>query len=101
MPNWRRAPTAWRAGRWRRIFAKGDTSALLLPGSPDYLALWLGLTRIGAVVALLNTNLTGEALAHCITVAAPTAYHRRAAICPGSERNGAKVWHVWRCLSAT
>ena len=50
---------------------KGDCLCLLMPNRPDYLALWLGLTRIGAVVALINTNLTGESLAHCITVAAP------------------------------
>ena len=38
---------------------------------PDYLAVWLGVTRIGGVVALLNTNLTGASLAHCINVARP------------------------------
>ncbi|HSS13959.1 MAG TPA: long-chain-acyl-CoA synthetase, partial [Rhizomicrobium sp.] len=37
----------------------------------DYLAIWLGVTRIGGIAALLNTNLKGEALAHCIRVAAP------------------------------
>ena len=51
---------------------KGDTVCLLMPNACDYLAIWLGLTRIGAVVALLNTNLKGEALAHSIAVAAPT-----------------------------
>ena len=33
--------------------------------------MWLGVTRIGGVVALLNTNLTGIALAHCINVVEP------------------------------
>ncbi len=37
---------------------------------PDYFAIWLGLTQIGAVVALINVNLTGAALAHCLEVAA-------------------------------
>ena len=42
-----------------------------MPNRAEYLAIWLGLSRIGAVVALINTNLTGESLAHCITAAAP------------------------------
>ena len=42
---------------------------LLMPNRPEYVALWLGLTRAGHVVALLNTNLTGEALAHGIRAA--------------------------------
>src|SRR5437660_1655882 len=36
---------------------------------PDYLAAWLGITRIGAIAALINTNLVGESLAHGIRVA--------------------------------
>ncbi len=51
--------------------AKGDTICLLMPNRGEYLAIWLGLTRIGAVVALINTHLSGEGLANCITVAAP------------------------------
>ncbi len=52
---------------------KGDTVALLMPNRPEYLAIWLGITKAGGVVALLNTQLTGTALAHCIKVA--TAKH--------------------------
>ena len=33
---------------------------------PDYVAIWLGLTQAGCVAALLNTNLRGDALLHCI-----------------------------------
>jgi fatty-acyl-CoA synthase len=47
----------------------GHTICLLMTNQPDYLAIWLGLTRVGCVVALLNTNLRGAALAHCIKVA--------------------------------
>jgi len=67
------AARANRVARWALAegIAKGDTVCLLLPNSPDYLALWLGLTRIGTIAALLNTNLRGDALAHCIKVAAP------------------------------
>ena len=35
------------------------------------MAIWLGVTRVGGVVALLNTNLTGTALAHCINIVKP------------------------------
>ena len=42
-----------------------------MPNRPEYLAIWLGLTRVGAVVSLLNTNLPGPALAHCIDIVAP------------------------------
>ena len=43
---------------WRKAKGKGDTICLM-PNRPEFLALWLGVTRIGGVVALLNTNLTG------------------------------------------
>src|SRR4051812_42574919 len=32
---------------------KGDVVALLLPNCPDYLAIWLGVTRMGGIVALI------------------------------------------------
>ncbi|CCE00916.1 long-chain-acyl-CoA synthetase [Bradyrhizobium sp. STM 3809] len=49
----------------------GDTVALMMPSRPDYLAAWLGISRVGGVVALINTNLVGASLAHCINVATP------------------------------
>lgn len=48
----------------------GDTICLLMPNCPEYPAIWLGLTQAGCAVALLNTTLDGDALAHCITAAA-------------------------------
>ena len=51
--------------------AKGDTVCLMMPNRPDYMAAWLGITRIGGVVALINTNLTERSLAHCIDIVAP------------------------------
>ncbi len=52
-------------------FAKGDAVALMMDNRPEYVAIWLGLTRIGVVVALINVNLDGAALAHCIDAARP------------------------------
>ena len=62
-----------RYARWAlgQGIAKGDTICLLMPNRPEFLALWLGVTRVGGVVALLNTNLTGVSLAHCINVVSP------------------------------
>jgi fatty-acyl-CoA synthase len=62
-----------RYARWALAqgVGKGDTICLLMPNRPEFLALWLGVTRVGGVVALLNTNLTGLALAHCINVVSP------------------------------
>jgi fatty-acyl-CoA synthase len=48
---------------------KGDKVCLLMPNQPEYLAIWLGITKIGGVVALVNTNLSGPSLAHCINLA--------------------------------
>ena len=50
--------------------AKGETVALVMGNRPEYFAIWLGLTQIGAVVALINVNLRGAALAHCLAVVA-------------------------------
>jgi fatty-acyl-CoA synthase len=47
----------------------GDTVCLLMPSRPDYIAAWLGITKVGGVVALINTKLVGLSLSHCINVA--------------------------------
>lgn len=49
----------------------GDVVCLLMTNRPEYFALWLGITSVGGVVALLNTNLVGPSLAHCINVVRP------------------------------
>jgi fatty-acyl-CoA synthase len=59
--------------RWalaQRI-AKGDVVCLMMPNRPDYMAIWLGLTGVGVVVSLINTQLRGSSLARCIDVVAP------------------------------
>lgn len=47
---------------------KGDVVALLMANRPEFVSIWLGLAKLGAVTALINTNLTGEPLRHCIRV---------------------------------
>jgi len=51
--------------------AKGDVICLLMPSRPEYMAIWLGITRVGGIVALVNTNLAGASLAHSINAASP------------------------------
>lgn len=50
---------------------KGDVVCLFMANRPEYMAIWLGITSVGVVVSLLNTNLFGPALAHCIDVVMP------------------------------
>jgi fatty-acyl-CoA synthase len=65
------AERARRYARWALAegVKPGEVVALVMPNRPEYMAVWLGLTRIGVVVALINTNLRGPALAHCLAVA--------------------------------
>jgi fatty-acyl-CoA synthase len=60
-----------RYSRWTMVLglAKGDVVCLLMPNRPDYFAFWLGVTRTGCAVALINTNLIGDALLHSIQAA--------------------------------
>lgn len=60
-----------RYARWalEQGFSRGDVVCLVMHNCPEYLAAWLGITRIGAIAALINTNLVGESLAHAIRVA--------------------------------
>jgi fatty-acyl-CoA synthase len=62
-----------RYARWAldQGIGKGEVVGLLMTNRPEYLAIWLGITSVGAVVALLNTNLIGPSLAHCINVVSP------------------------------
>jgi fatty-acyl-CoA synthase len=49
----------------------GDSVALYMNNCVEYVAIWLGLTRAGVTVALLNSQLQGEVLAHSINIANP------------------------------
>jgi len=62
-----------RYARWglKQELVAGEVVCLFMPNRPEYLATWLGITLVGGVVALLNTNLIGPALAHCIDIVAP------------------------------
>jgi fatty-acyl-CoA synthase len=59
-----------RVARWAigQGLGAGDVVGLLMPNCPDYVAIWLGLTRAGCAVALLNTHLAADALLHSIRI---------------------------------
>jgi fatty-acyl-CoA synthase len=55
---------ARRYAHWARSLGlkRGDVVALLMENRPDYICAWLGMFKVGAQVALINTNLQGAAV---------------------------------------
>ena len=60
-----------RVARWASAqgIGRGDVVGLLMENRPEFVITWLGLAKLGAVTALLNTNLRGHPLAHSLAVA--------------------------------
>ena len=71
------AQLSQRANRYARWaldegLTAGEVVALDLGNRPEYVAIWLGLSQVGCVVALLNTHLGEEAKAYGLAVAGAT-----------------------------
>jgi len=47
---------------------RGQTVALFMPNRLEYFAIWYGLSKIGVVTALINNQLSGLPLAHCLNI---------------------------------
>jgi fatty-acyl-CoA synthase len=64
-----------RFARWAQSIGveRGSVVALLLGNRPELAIAQLGLAKLGAVSALINHNLRGNALAHCVEVAKAVA----------------------------
>lgn len=64
-----------RYARWAQSqgIGRGDVVALMMENRPEYLMAWLGIIKVGATAALINTNLTKGPLAHCLNIS--TAHH--------------------------
>ena len=62
---------------------RGDTGSVIMENRIEFLALLVGGNKIGVTAGLINTNLTGKPLVHCITVT-----HSKKCIF-GSEVSGA------------
>lgn len=53
----------------KRGFIKGDTVAVLMDNRPEFLIVHAGLSKIGVIPALVNSNIKGQTLAHAINIA--------------------------------
>ena len=47
---------------------RGDTVSMMLENRIEYLAILVALNKLGATAALINTNLTGAPLVHCMSI---------------------------------
>ncbi len=43
-----------------------DTIAIMINNKPEFLSLWMGIGKGGMTSALINTNIIGKALLHCV-----------------------------------
>jgi len=48
---------------------RGHVVALFMPNRMEYFAIWYGLSKVGVVTALINNQLSGLPLAHCLNIA--------------------------------
>src|SRR5580692_8673492 len=89
-----------RYARWalEQNLGTGETVCLIMPNRPEYMAIWLGIAKVGAVVSLINTNLRGSALAHCLDIVRPKHIIVAAELCDevratlASLANRPKIW---------
>lgn len=56
-----------------RGLQRGDCVALLMDTRVEYVCIWLGLSQLGVITALINSHLRGDSLLHCIRVANASA----------------------------
>eukprot|EP01012_Entosiphon_sulcatum_P048558 TRINITY_DN67049_c0_g1_i1.p1 TRINITY_DN67049_c0_g1~~TRINITY_DN67049_c0_g1_i1.p1 ORF type:complete len:843 (-),score=120.38 TRINITY_DN67049_c0_g1_i1:131-2638(-) len=54
--------------------SQGETVCLMLENRPEFLAITMGLAKIGVTVALINTNSTGSFLLHAVRIAHAKAF---------------------------
>jgi fatty-acyl-CoA synthase len=45
---------------------RGQVVALFMPNRAEYFPIWYGLSKVGVVTALVNNQLTGASLTHCL-----------------------------------
>jgi solute carrier family 27 fatty acid transporter 1/4 len=49
-------------------YQKGDTVGLMMENRPEFVCIWLGLSKLGVITPLINYNLRLHPLVHSITV---------------------------------
>ncbi len=59
-----------RVAAWSKAqgLEQGDTVAVFARNRIEYIPLWFGLSKLGIIPALLNYQLAGKALAHCVNI---------------------------------
>jgi len=55
----------WAKGR---NLKRDDTIALVMHNRVEYVAAWFGFSKVGVATALINNNLSGAALSHCLKI---------------------------------
>lgn len=50
-------------------YKKGDVVALFLENKPEFICIWLGLSKLGVITPLINTNQRLNSLVHSINIA--------------------------------
>ncbi|XP_072761694.1 long-chain fatty acid transport protein 4 [Anoplolepis gracilipes] len=50
-------------------YKKGDAVALFLENRPEFVGIWLGLSKLGIITSLINTNLRKSSLLHSLNIA--------------------------------
>ncbi|KAJ3192177.1 hypothetical protein HK101_006929, partial [Irineochytrium annulatum] len=77
----------------------GDTACLLMENRPEFLAFTNGLAKCGVTVALLNTNLTGDLLAHAVETSSCRvlicSVKKRGNLLPAMRGFGKQRLEVW------
>lgn len=56
---------------------------------PEYVCIWLGLSKIGVIVALINNNLRAETLEHSIKISSCSAV-----IFDKEQINGKYIYYI-------
>lgn len=50
-------------------YKKGDVIGLLMENRPEFVGIWLGMSKVGIVTALINYNQKSVSLVHSVNVA--------------------------------
>lgn len=66
---------------------KGDCVAVFMDNKPEYVGLWLGLSKMGVITALINTNLKSQQLMHTLENAKPKLVIYSMELEPGTREN--------------
>jgi fatty-acyl-CoA synthase len=79
--------------------AAGEVICLLAPNSPAYAAIWLGITDVGRIAALINTSLSDDTLIHAIRSSRATSIIvapelERTVLAVRKRLSGLRCWSV-------